>query len=32
MKVKLRTMIKNNPEHFEFQTLNDLSSEELGRG
>jgi hypothetical protein len=28
----LRTMIKNNPEHFEFQTLNDLSSEELGRG
>lgn len=27
----LRTMVRNNPEDFEFKTLNDLSDDELGR-
>ena len=27
----LRTMVKNNPEYFEFKTLNDLTDVELGR-
>lgn len=28
----LRTMVRNNPEQFEFKTLNDLIDKELGRG